>query len=85
MARRNKLEILGNILDICKERGSSKTRIVYQANLNFRTVKPYLDLLIQKDLIKVKPGKKILYETTERGRELLDYPERMDDGALKTA
>ncbi len=32
MVRRNKLEILGGILNICNADGSSKTKIVYQVN-----------------------------------------------------
>jgi predicted transcriptional regulator len=52
--------------------GANKTRIVYQANLNFRTINPYIDLLIKNDLIDVKQGQTVLYETTERGKELLE-------------
>ena len=63
--------IISQILDICTN-GASKTRIVYQANLNFRTVNPYIDLLIKNDLIKIKQGQTVLYETTERGLNMLD-------------
>lgn len=63
--------IVSQILDICKN-GACKTKIVYQANLNFRTVNPYIDLLIKNNLIEVKQGETILYETTDRGRHLLD-------------
>jgi predicted transcriptional regulator len=52
--------------------GASKTRVVYQANLNFRTVNPYMDLLIKNDLIKIQQGRTVLYETTERGVNLLN-------------
>lgn len=69
--KRSRHEIISQILDICKS-GASKTRIVYQANLNFRTVNPYLDLLIKNDLIEKKDGQSILYETTKRGSNLLD-------------
>ncbi len=71
MMKRSKHVILSQILDICKE-GACKTKIVYQANLNFRTVNPYIDLLIKNSLIEVKPGKNIEYETTDRGIRLLD-------------
>ena len=50
--KRSKHVIISDILDICK-RGANKTRIVYQANLNFRTVDPYIDLLIKNNLIEV--------------------------------
>jgi predicted transcriptional regulator len=71
IVKRSKHEIISQILDICKN-GASKTRIVYQANLNFRTVNPYIDLLIKNELIKKREGQNILYETTERGINLLD-------------
>ena len=71
MMKRSKHVIVSRILDICKD-GACKTRIVYQANLNFRTVNPYIDLLIKNNLIEVKSGKNVEYETTDRGIRLLD-------------
>ena len=35
--KRTREEIVSKILDICQN-GASKTKIVYQSNLNFRTV-----------------------------------------------
>ncbi len=69
--KRNRNEIISEILHICII-GASKTRVVYQANLNFRTVDPYLQLLIKNDLLKVNKGRHILYETTEKGRSLME-------------
>jgi predicted transcriptional regulator len=69
MTRRNKLEILGSILDICKADGSSKTRIVYQVNLNFKNAGSYLDWLIKRGYI-VKEDR--VYKTTHKGEELSD-------------
>ncbi len=69
--KRSRHKIISQILDICVT-GASKTRIVYQANLNFRTVNPYIDLLMKNDLLKVKQGQTVLYETTERGINLLE-------------
>ncbi|HPT19645.1 MAG TPA: winged helix-turn-helix domain-containing protein [Methanothrix sp.] len=69
--KRSKHVIISRILDICQN-GANKTRIVYQANLNFRTVDPYIDLLVKNDLIEVKEGKTVLYETTDRGMTMLD-------------
>ena len=53
--KRSRNEIISQILEICKK-GASKTKIVYQANLNFSTVNPYLDLLIKNDLIQINEG-----------------------------
>jgi predicted transcriptional regulator len=69
--KRSRGEIVAQILDVCKA-GANKTRIVYQANLNFRTVDPYLETLIKNDLIEVRPGKYTSYETTQKGSSLLE-------------
>jgi predicted transcriptional regulator len=69
MTRRNKLEILGSILDLCKTDGSSKTKIVYQVNLNFKNAGLYLEWLTSHEYL-VKEDR--LYKTTPTGRELLN-------------
>ncbi len=69
--KRSRHSIISEILGICVN-GASKTRIVYQANLNFRTVNPYIDLLVKNNLIEVRNGRTVLYETTERGANMLD-------------
>lgn len=68
--KRNRDEIISKILSISIG-GASKTRIVYQANLNFRTVGPYLDLLIKTNMIVVRREQQILYETTQKGIDLM--------------
>lgn len=49
-------------------RQRKQTRIVYQVNLNFRTVEPYLDLPLEKGLLEVIPGAYIMHKTTEKGK-----------------
>lgn len=68
MARRNKLEILGCILNLCKTDGSSKTKIVYQVNLNFKNAGLYIEWLTQHGYLAKEER---LYRTTPSGRELL--------------
>ncbi|MDD2754911.1 MAG: winged helix-turn-helix domain-containing protein [Methanothrix sp.] len=68
MTRRNKLEILGGILNLCKTEGSSKTKIVYQVNLNFKNAGQYLEWLTSHGYL-VKEDR--LYKTTSSGHELL--------------
>ena len=75
--KRSRHFIISKILDICKN-GSNKTRIVYQANLNFKTVDPYINLLIKNNLLEIKQGKTVLYETTECGKTLLDDFKKID-------
>ena len=64
------------ILTICIG-GASKTRVVYEANLNFRTARPYIDLLSERGLIAVLEGNRLVYETTLRGMELLRSLEKI--------
>ena len=77
MMKRSKHMIVSQILYICKD-GACKTKIVYQANLNFRTVNPYINLLVKNNLLTVKPGKNVMYETTDRGIKLLDEFEQIN-------
>lgn len=80
--KRSKQEIIAQILEICLER-ASKTKIVYQANLNFRTINPYLDILIKNSLIELGKGEQKLYETTQKGRDLLEMIKRVNETLSK--
>jgi predicted transcriptional regulator len=68
--RRGKIEIMAAILDICIG-GANKTKVVYQANLNFRTVNPYLELLTRNGLIEIQEGTPTLYKTSSKGIEFM--------------
>jgi predicted transcriptional regulator len=69
--KRSRDMIISKILDICTT-GAHKTRIVYQANLNFRTVNPYLELLTKNGMINAqKESNPVVYETTSKGLALL--------------
>lgn len=81
--KRSRQEILSQILDICLT-GANKTRIVYQANLNFRTVNPYLDILIKNQhLIETGQGAQILYKTTPKGTDLLENINKINDALFQ--
>ena len=68
--RRTNDLIVSQILKICML-SASKTRIVYQANLNFMTAKPYLDNLTRNGCLEaVTEGSRILYKTTPKGMDL---------------
>lgn len=82
MMKRSRHTIISQILEICRD-GASKTRIVYQANLNFRTVNPYIDLLMKNDLITIKQGKGLLYETTENGKALAENFKQIDNQLIE--
>jgi predicted transcriptional regulator len=79
--KRSREEIVSKILDVCLN-GANKTKIVYQANLNFRTINPYLDLLIGKNLIKVSQGQILRYETTPQGIDMLEDIKEVHNGLL---
>jgi predicted transcriptional regulator len=64
MARRDKIEIMVGILEVCRDERAKKTKIVYNANLNFHMANKYLDMLIGKELL-AKDGNE--YRTTDKG------------------
>ncbi len=68
--KRSRDAIISIILDICMS-GASKTKIVYQANLNFRTVIPYIELMLKNGLIEPTPESNKVYKTTQKGTKLL--------------
>jgi predicted transcriptional regulator len=77
--KRSREEISSQILKICLD-GANKTKIVYQANLNFRTANSYLDILIKNQhLIETIQGEQILYKTTTKGENLLEWINKIND------
>ena len=70
--KRSRDQILAQILALCQGDGVVKTQIVYQVNLNFKTVKWYLDLLLEKGLLEAIPGERTMYKTTEKGEGALE-------------
>jgi predicted transcriptional regulator len=70
--KRSKDEILESILDLCKE-PVGLTKIVYQCNLNFRTVRIHLEQLIDAGLLSVLEADKVKYRTTPKGMEALGH------------
>jgi predicted transcriptional regulator len=76
--KRSKQEIIAQMLEVCLE-SASKTRIVYQANLNFRTINPYLDILIKNNLIEISKGEQPLYKTTQKGVDLLETIKKVNE------
>ena len=66
--RRNNLDISAEILNLAKG-GTRKTRLVYQANLNFTLLKKYLKKLLDRGMIETVDG--IIF-TTNKGIEFLE-------------
>jgi predicted transcriptional regulator len=70
--KRSRDQIKAQILALCQRDGVVKTQIVYQVNLNFETVKGFLDLLLEKGLLEAIPGGHIMYKTTKKGERALE-------------
>lgn len=71
--RRNDLDIQADLLGIASG-GAKKTRLVYQANLNFAMIRKYLKLLTDKDFIEERDG---VYHTTVRGQMFVTQYEQL--------
>lgn len=83
--KRSDDQIVSQILEICMN-GAGKTRIIYQANLNFLKVSHYLENMIRNDLISQTPlGSRVIYKTTAKGIELNQRIQELqiEIGALK--
>ncbi len=67
--KRDRAAIRLRILEICQEEGGANlTKIVYGANLNFKTVYSYLDELASNGMIMAAgPAGKWRYATTRKG------------------
>uniref|UniRef100_A0A6M3LXS4 Putative DNA binding, helix-turn-helix domain containing protein n=1 Tax=viral metagenome TaxID=1070528 RepID=A0A6M3LXS4_9ZZZZ len=65
MARRSGMDICCDILTVA-ESGARKTRLVYQANLNFKIVNKYLETLIEAGFLEYREDVKT-YFTTDQG------------------
>ncbi len=75
--RRGRHTIILQILAICKT-GASKSKIVYQGNLNFKTGNFYINLLIKNGLVNVEEGNPQKYQTTAKGVNLLKSLSQVD-------
>ncbi len=68
--KRSDDQIVLQILEICMN-GAGKTKIIYQANLNFLKVSQYLENMIKNGLISQTPlGSRVIYKATAKEVEL---------------
>jgi predicted transcriptional regulator len=69
--RRDRLVIMTEIMDICKN-GSSKTHIMFKANLSFTQLNQYLCSLFELGLLeKLVCGGRCVYRSTSKGQEFM--------------
>lgn len=62
--RRSRLDIAEDILRVTMK-GAKKTHIVYDANVNFNIASEYLEMLKEKEFIRLENG---IYITTDKGK-----------------
>jgi predicted transcriptional regulator len=73
MRRRLIDQILASILETCSCKGVTKTKVVYFSGMNFNTIQPYLELLINDGLLEVMDSQPAIYKTTSKGLEVLGH------------
>jgi len=73
---RTTLDILAQVLETAKS-GTTKTRIVSQANLNQKLTTNLLNLLMDLNLLAATQNSPISYGTTEKGLRFLHEYHRM--------
>lgn len=74
MKKRNKLEVIRDILDVLQKNRQVKiTHLIYKANLSNNSIKPYIENLLKNKMMEeftLKEQK--LFRITQKGNEFLD-------------
>lgn len=79
--KRSRFEIIIDILNASMG-GANKTKVVYDARLNFKQAEEYLNFLIEAGLITQEvEGKKKTFHTTEKGKEMVSKFKELTDNA----
>ena len=68
--RRSELDVIVDILTITSK-PARRTKILYQANLSYRQMQRYLDLLVRTGLLAEHANPIRSYQVTEKGVEFL--------------
>jgi predicted transcriptional regulator len=77
--RRDKLVIMAEIVGIAKN-GTSKTHIMFKANLSFSQLNQYLALLSQTSLLeKSAQNGRVIYKATQKGLEFMEKQQQIID------
>lgn len=71
--RRSRLDIVKDVLEICRDTPRLKTAIMYRAGLSYRQLEIKLRFCVERELLKKQiEGSRVVYVTTEKGIQLLD-------------
>ena len=76
---RDRLSIVASILEAANPK-SSKTHIMFNANLSYNLLEKYLDIIDKAGFIRFEDSK---YMLTEQGREFLKKYKRFEDRYLR--
>jgi predicted transcriptional regulator len=69
---RGSIDICADILEICSAGGALKTHVMYRANLSYGMMAEYGKLLFECELLILgKSDSRIVFKTTEKGRQYL--------------
>jgi predicted transcriptional regulator len=71
MKYRSRTEIISQILDIASGGSATKTKIMYQACLNYNKLKEYLTVLTEGGLLRYDV-QTVTFKTTEKGLRFLE-------------
>jgi len=71
MAKRNCLEIIVEILSLCKQ-PQTKTRVMYDTNLSWRMLQKYLSQLQSRGLLEEVHYSVTNYATTRKGLKFVE-------------
>lgn len=72
--KRSRLKIFLDVLKAIEEGTSRSTRIMYRTNLSMKPLAKVLESLLEQELIKSDvDGKRVCYEITEKGKNVLSY------------
>ena len=78
MERRNRLNIIYDILGVIQKKGEiKKTHIMYQANLSHNQLKLYLNELYKKKFIENTDSEKPLIKMTKKDHLIKDHYTRL--------
>ena len=82
LQRRDKLDIMKDILSLCQGQDMKKTQITYKSNLNFQKASEFVEWLKFHDLVQEE--KKGIYKTTPAGETLLHKLEKLTPGSSES-
>ena len=74
MEKRTRMEIVAGIIKVCGQ-PATKTRIVYQVNLNFLMLEQYLQKYLLKHELLEQEGR--AFKATEKGKQWLAHFEQV--------